>query len=358
MCRRGRGPGREQPRLPPPPPRPEQLLPPPLAWRGRVGGPRRTTGRRESRAPLEFSPHPAPGGAPRRFLRSEGSPRPQRKSTGAARAGAEAGARSGGLQAPCLLPAAPPSRPAPESVPTAGPGGPSASAFDPPRRGAGAVEPAPPAEGPVHWFPWARLSLLGPRALAAYPGEPGRGNFSRRAPRRLGRPSAEQRARRRGLGSARSPRPAVASPRGGGRRGGAASARPATRAGLGLGSGSGAGGGSGRAAAARLVYSGPVSSCGGPGSSSSAAAAPLPRAAPPPRSRPRPSRSRRPCCRGLSGGPTASWGVRRLRFPVAAGRKRGRRAPLPAPRPSALRAANSPGGRRRDETRTRNPGPE
>lgn len=332
------------------PPPSEQLLLPPQARRGRVGGgPRRTAGRRERRAALEFCPHPAPGGAPQRFLRSEGSPRPQRKSTGAGRAGAEAGARSGGLRAPCLFPAAPPSRPAPESVPTAGPGGPRASASDPPRRGAGAVEPAPPAEGPVQRFPWARLRLLGPRALAAYPGEPGRGNFSRRAPRRLGRPLAEQRARRRGLGSARSPRPAVASPRGGGRRGGAASARPATRAGLGLGSGSGTGGGSGRAAAARLVYSGPVSGCGGPGSSSSAAA-PLPRAAPPPRSRPRRSRSRRPCRRGLSGCLTASWGARRLRFPMAAGRKQGCRAPLPAPRPSALMAANSWAGGA--ETRT------
>lgn len=165
---------------------------------------------------------------------------------------------------PFLLPAAPPCAPARGPVPKAGrASGPGLPPRQRPRPfsglGARAAEPAPPAERPSLVGPGSRrvASPPGPGALAAYPREPGRGNFSRRAPGRLRRPSAERRARLRGAWARRGPRARQQRHRAeAGRRGGAASAGPATRAGLGLGSGSGAGGGSGRAAAARLVYSG------------------------------------------------------------------------------------------------------
>lgn len=178
-------------------------------------GERRAGGSTQS--PRNALPSPPQQGPRRRFLRSEGSPRPQRKSTGAGpspalrwaarlrsfhRGGRESAARA---RRPARPGAAPPGsalpRPLRARLPSAPPPRPRAAR---PRR-----------------LPWGA----------------GRGNFSGRAPRLLGYPSAEHGARRRGPGSggprARQRRHSAQA----GRRGGAASARPATRARLGLGSG-------------------------------------------------------------------------------------------------------------------------
>ncbi|XP_072869012.1 uncharacterized protein [Chlorocebus sabaeus] len=225
-----------------PPPRPRPLLPSPggtQALRGRGQGPRR------------------------RFLRSEGSPWPHAEKY---RPGPGVRDRPGALSSTL---GAGPGASSRKRAGSRAPGDPGrgctgASAPTLPGPGTRAAEPAPGAERPgPAGSPRARL----PGALA-FPGP--------RAPRPRCLPSgaragkllqASAAAARAPLGRAKSPAAGAWARRGprarrqrhgaeAGRRGGAASARPATRAGLGLGSSSGAGGGSGRAAAARLVYSG------------------------------------------------------------------------------------------------------
>ena len=227
----------------------------------------------------------------------------------------------------------------------------------------GALPPPGPAPSPLtlgsaggETFPGERRGGSGaPRPS----GEPGGGAWARRGPR-----ARQQRHRAEA-----------------GRSGGAASAGPATRAGLGLGlgssSGSGAGGGSGRAAAAaRLVYSGRCQRLRRPGLLLLRRRAPSPsrrhlRAPqqPPQRSR-RPGPPRRPCRpapgprserESRSPRAPALRGARCLRLTVGAGRKWGQRSQSPRGRParrpgptartpapgSALRAASSPGRRPR-----------
>lgn len=204
-----------------------------------------------------------------------------------------------GCGAPCPFPAAPPSGPARESVPTAGPRG--APAPPPPillggapgprspllRRRAqagGCPGPGPRSPGPApspltagspggETFPGERRGSSGaPRPSR----EPGGGAWARRAPR-----ARQRRHRAEAGGAAARPRP--------GRRPGQGSAWARARAPARAGAAAGP-------RRRGLFTQAAVSGCGGPGSSSSAAAAPLPRAAPPPRSRPPPSR--RPCCPG------------------------------------------------------------
>lgn len=302
---------------------------------GRAGCGRRGGG--SARRLRNSLPIPPRRGPRRRFLRSEGSPRLRaEKYRPEAGPGALrwAAGRSPPPRGSTLGPAR---RPGLHNGREPGGGGPGRRCV-----GARAAAPAPPAERPSPRRARARLAarcLPRARAPAAYPGEPGRGNFSGRAPRRLGRPSAERRARRRGLGSARCPRPAAAaaaaaSPRGGGRRGGAASARPASRAGLGLGSGSGGRGQRpGRGGAACLLR--PLSRPRRPRSAPSAAA-PLPRAPGPPPPRPPPAHAAR------SGGPAA------FRAPAASGARQAGAGRYRAGAPSAPGpAARAPGLSRR-----------
>lgn len=187
-----------------------------------------------------LSPSRPRRGPRRRFLRSEGLPRPQAEKyrpigaegqggAGALRWAAGRPSRSSQLQPrgqpgdqfrkPGGLQPGPggprsglPRHQRPRSSPAGAPG-----PHSPLLRQSGPVRPASLGPAPQ------RAASPGPRALAAYPREPGRGNFSRRAPRRLGRPSAERRARRRGpgLGAVPAPGSSVTA-----RRRGGAAARP------------------------------------------------------------------------------------------------------------------------------------
>lgn len=236
---------------------------PPQPRSGRAGGgcPQGRRGGGSARRLWNPLPIPPPAAAPAGASWGQRArPRPRRKSSGT-RGGP---ARSGGLRDALPAPRGSTLRAGPRasSESRVGIGARAASApatptlLRPGRSGRGARSSGRAAQSRRARLP-ARCLPPGPGALAAYPREPGRGNFSRRAPGRLRRPSAERRARLRGAWARRGPRARQQRHRAeAGRRGGAASAGPATRAGLGLGSGSGAGGGSGRAAAARLVYSG------------------------------------------------------------------------------------------------------
>lgn len=185
-------------------------------------------------------PIPPPAGAPQALPEVRGlAPAPSGKVPADRGRGARRRRRAQvGCWAPFPLLAAPTSGPARGPVPkagraAAGPGGPRSGLprHQRPRSSpAGAPGPHSPLlrqSGPVRPASLGpapqRAASPGPRALAAYPREPGRGNFSRRAPRRLGRPSAERRARRRGpgLGAVPAPGSSVTA-----RRRGGAAARP------------------------------------------------------------------------------------------------------------------------------------